>query len=211
MKLTKEKAEIIDDVLRFIDKKYRENKGNSFSYDEWVIERKVNSKIHVPYEELSAIFHIADTYRRDLNIPPYSGSYLSIHATNHTKTFLDNGGYVSVWEQENKEEVYTEQLRISTLQTNDSVRGINTITERNIRVTNKLFWLTLGVAVLGLLAQWLTYFNDNEKDNLWQQLRVKDSLLQLQQKQLSQQDYVLIQDSLKIDSLRNVLDTAKKP
>jgi hypothetical protein len=129
----------------------------------------------------------------------YSRDGKDIVITPHGESFVEMGGYERYLERERRRENYTDELHTSTLQTNESVRRVNS-----------LFWATIVIAAAGAVTSWLQYFNDSATNNLLQQLQDKDSLIQLIQNRLSQKESVLIVDSLQINSLKYEIDSLRK-
>lgn len=98
----------------------------------------------------------------------------------------------------------------SVIDTNKSVFKTNTIQQKNIRWNNKLFWVTLGVALLGAIGTWADYFNGNEKSDLNRQIKAADSLQRQTERRLIQTENARTELQHQVDSLIHLLDTIKK-
>jgi hypothetical protein len=115
-------------------------------------------------------------------VPPSDVVYLS------DKGWLYEG-YAKVMADEQRKAELEDALLDSGVKANKSSSRVN-----------NLFWVTLAVAVAGVVAQALAFFNDREKYDLQQRLESKDTLIQSLQKQLLQTKSVQPQRITVIDS-----------
>jgi DNA-binding PadR family transcriptional regulator len=86
----------------------------------------------------------------------------------------------------------------SVIDTNKSVKETNDIQKKNIQWNNKLFWVTLAVAVIAATGTWMQVVNDRTKNSLSQKLEAKDSLQQQTERNI-----------LQIENARDVLQKEK--
>ncbi len=111
-----------------------------------------------PYSQLTDQM-IADGYL--VKDPDYNGKYL---LTSEGRYFIMRGGFKAQFEYEEKiKELNKKQIQ-STIDTNKSVKS-----------TNKLFILTIAIALFGVVFQGITWYNDSEKKDLKEQLRRKEN------------------------------------
>jgi hypothetical protein len=92
--------------------------------------------------------------------------------------------------KESEKEKYIKTLRQSTIDTEKAVRLTG-------KATVRLYWATLGIALVALVVGLVPYFNDKEKNELREKLKVQNTLLQLVQQQLLRQNnQPVLKDSL---------------
>ncbi|RYZ18582.1 MAG: hypothetical protein EOO10_25535 [Chitinophagaceae bacterium] len=103
------------------------------------------------------------------------------------------------WEYESFDKVLGDEKRKRDLE--ESV--LDSSHKANVSGTkvNKLYWVTLAVAIAGVFATGLTYFNDREKYDLQQQVKAQNTLIQSLQSRLSQKANVPSLEKAKSDSL----------
>lgn len=123
--------------------------------------RATTNTIHIevdPYSQLTDQM-IADGYL--VKDPDYDGKYL---LTSEGRYFIMRGGFKAQFKYEEEIKELSKKQIQSTIDTNKSVKS-----------TNKLFILTVVLALLGVLFQGMTWYNDSEKEELKTQLRVKEN------------------------------------
>jgi hypothetical protein len=79
----------------------------------------------------------------------------------------------------------------SIVDTNKSVAETNAAIKSNFRTQTKLYWLTITIAALGVISQWLSYTRDGEKARLNHQLILNDSAVSKMKTQLDSMDQLV--------------------
>lgn len=85
-----------------------------------------------------------------------------------------------------EKEILNRQQTQSIIDTNQSVTDTNLIQQKNIKRNDKLFWVTLFVAIAGAIASWVSIINANENRSLKDKVQTQDTLIKSLQKQLLQ-------------------------
>lgn len=208
-KLSIEKAAILDKVLWFLvntdHKIFNQEAFGEFALNEYLDESKM------PLSKVNSHFYITDTLIKDEVSPPYKKTdYGSVQITDHTRSFLENGGFTEIAKELNIQEEYTNQLRISTINTNDSIKGLNTQTEvfysKQTGFNNWQKGLTIAIAAFTLAQVGVAIFKKDSKTEIIQIPSVKQlesNLKKLEQetKSIVYQDslfHQIVKDSLKI-------------
>lgn len=134
-KLTEQKAKLLDDVLRFMLNVNRD-RGTTvhFDFGTFVLNRYLDGDNTVLQDNIETSFSIADNYLKN-GPKPYVRTGGKLYTNSYTDIFLNEGGFLSIWEEDNIKERYIDQLRTSTLSTNNWMR-----------------WLTFTLAIIALLT-----------------------------------------------------------
>lgn len=126
-KLTQEHAEILDDMIQVMfDSNTFHGKELQFDADHFQRDRYVRKLLKkISQEELNGMLCIASAYLKDSLFNPFKGSLSSLWLTENAAAFRAFGGFRELYKIEKSKESYEEQLRISTLATNTSVKDTN--------------------------------------------------------------------------------------
>ena len=141
-----------------------------------------------------------DALRYASHILVHKGILMPTDGINRDSLMLSDKG----WDYNGFDKLIEEEKRKKNLEDALITSSINS-NKSSTRVNN-LFWLTFFVALFGVLIQLLTYFNDQEKHDLQQQVKSQETMIQSLQKQLSQKENALI--PLRHEKTSSTKDTA---
>ncbi len=111
------------------------------------------------------------------------------------QSFIRTQGYINKFIKESNYEIYIEQLRLSTLDTNKSVQKTNLDTQSNFVIQKRLTIISVLVSLLALIIAGLTYFKDDDKQNQLLQQSIKDTQKELQRLNKTLENYLVVSDS----------------
>jgi len=171
--------QLCDNILKYCDT----NPIQNVRYDEYELGEK-----HRIYLDICLVQLENDKYIKTFGHPIMCITPLG-------QTFIRTEGYVNKYIKESNYEKYTEQLRLSTLDTNSSVQKTNLDTQSNFVIQKRLTIASVLVSLLALVIAGLTYFKDDDKQNQLLQQSIKDTQKELQRLNKTLENYLVVSDS----------------
>jgi hypothetical protein len=150
-KLTEQKARLIDKILRFmLETDIKRGQHEVFTYDAFHLDKYANNEQAISEDTIKAAFNIANNYLTDTP-KPYDGSWGNLYTNGYTEIFLNEGGFLSIWEDDNIKERQINQQRESTIWTNRC-----------------MVFLTAALVICSIIPILQKCSTDTNKYNQWQ-------------------------------------------